>query len=389
LAGIIKTRVFSGNTKKRIFIYSLVFFSLLVSLELGLRLKHSLLSSNKYEVYNQSNRDKQNKIDEYSRVPSLYKPYILWRTLPNLVSESYKTNSLGLRGLEYVKKKDDGVFRIIILGGSAAWGWGASSNYSTIEGYLEYDLNTLQKNKKVEVLNFAECGYTSSQEIILWREISEYNPDLVIHYTGYNDILVGMMNLEPGWNYPNIQEGVLSEGLFTTFFKGLKLRLKIISREIFTDIKSLGLYASIKYRIDSIFDIKENVNTFSDGNKITEIFSGNMLFSTKIAKSLNVNVLIVLQPSLFIEGKPLGTWEIRQLKDHETVHPGWADYYRVTHGLVKQKMRDERIDFIDGDNFVKNVDKDIYLDTVHYSDEGYEIVACNIANMILARGFIR
>ena len=56
------------------------------------------------------------------------------------IGDKVQNNSLGFRCPEFTPPSDD-EFRIVLIGGSAAWGSGASSNEATIAGQLEKCFN--------------------------------------------------------------------------------------------------------------------------------------------------------------------------------------------------------------------------------------------------------
>ena len=127
-------------------------------------------------------------------------PYEHWVMRPNLRGRFFRTNSLGLRGKETTIEKPAGRFRIAVLGGSTAWGLGASSDAKTVPGQLETILAETYPGRDIEVLNAAQIGYVSTQELIYFqRVISPMQPDLVVLLDGYNDINADFMNIEPGW----------------------------------------------------------------------------------------------------------------------------------------------------------------------------------------------
>lgn len=82
--------------------------------------------------------------------------------------------------------------RIIVVGGSAAWGHGATSNSRFFSKRLEHKLNASKKcdvSQKFEVINLAQNGSASYQNAIvlnLWGHRLE--PDLIISFSGHNDI---------------------------------------------------------------------------------------------------------------------------------------------------------------------------------------------------------
>lgn len=366
----------------------LAFICLVIFVEVALRIKHGQFLNKNIEKVELSSSSKK-IIDIYKDVPYVYKPYVMWGGIPNQTTSAYKTNSLGFRGNEFSKVKTRGTFRIIILGGSTAWGWGSTSNETTISGYLESQLNKKQHLKKVEVLNFANNAYNSSQEIVLWREISDYNPDLVIHYTGNNDITVSYLNIKPGWNFPLILESNTSESIFKTFYKGGVLRFEILKQTFTKFIKGFRLYDSIKYRFDILFKIKKDIPTYSDSNEIASIFERNMLFSTKVSKSMNVPLLIFIQPTLFTEDKKVTKWENYMLGRFENDYPGGKQFYIQTRQQIINKLNENRISFYDTRHLFADIDTDLYYDTAHFNDKGNEVTAEKIANIILNNKIIK
>lgn len=81
-----------------------------------------------------------------------------------------ENNSLGFRCPEFDDKPET-EFRIVVLGGSAAWGFGASANQTTIAGHLERicdERKAFQDGKitHVKVWNLAQVNQTQTQDII-------------------------------------------------------------------------------------------------------------------------------------------------------------------------------------------------------------------------------
>jgi len=67
-----------------------------------------------------SNSETETMISAYRNIQYEYQPYTMWRVKPNIQTKYFHTNSIGLRGSEIQKAKADTVYRIILLGGSAA-----------------------------------------------------------------------------------------------------------------------------------------------------------------------------------------------------------------------------------------------------------------------------
>ncbi len=105
-----------------------------------------------------------------------------------------QVSSQGIRDYEYPIVKPDGVYRIILLGDSVAFGWGVELE-QTFAKLLEEMLNKYSKAKKYEVINFSIPGYNTFQEVAtLESKCLAYSPDLVIFSVCDNDY-------KPAFNY--------------------------------------------------------------------------------------------------------------------------------------------------------------------------------------------
>ncbi len=89
------------------------------------------------------------------------------------------------------------VWRILMLGGSSLWGFGAHDD-RTIPSLIARELH--ERGYRVEIKNLAEIGYVSTQEVVaLVRELQfGYRPDLVIFYDGVNDTTSALLEGEAG-----------------------------------------------------------------------------------------------------------------------------------------------------------------------------------------------
>ncbi len=110
-----------------------------------------------------------------------------WRLIPNKVGSIQKIdyivrekiNSKGLRDVEHDYKKEDGVFRIAVLGDSFMEAYQVKLQES-FPRLLEEKLNSKTENK-FEVINMGVGGYGTAQEYLYFvQEGVKYEPDLVI-----------------------------------------------------------------------------------------------------------------------------------------------------------------------------------------------------------------
>ncbi|MBW1711834.1 MAG: hypothetical protein JRJ59_01630 [Deltaproteobacteria bacterium] len=121
-------------------------------------------------------------------------------------------NSYGFRGREFSAHKPDNVFRVLVSGASVAFGTTASGDALTLQGQLESRLNDLFEaagtGLKAEVYNLALPALTSAAEVSVLLNLMESKPDLVIMFTGWNDLVFAH---EPGYFAPG-QMGLLVPG---------------------------------------------------------------------------------------------------------------------------------------------------------------------------------
>lgn len=100
----------------------------------------------------------------------------------------YETNSRGLRDRDYVIPKPDGVFRIVLAGGSTTMGsWVAEP--ATYGALLENGLNRAPGGRRFEVVNTALAGATLQHAVGRLRQHGlPYAPDLIVYGFSPTDI---------------------------------------------------------------------------------------------------------------------------------------------------------------------------------------------------------
>ena len=174
------------------------------------------------------------------------------------------------------------------MGGSFAWGFGASSNENIpsyqIEKILEknYDIN-------LNVINLADQSYTSLEETNSFiSSFYELNPSVIIILSGCNDISFEFEN-----NYKKI---FLYEDLINFFLLGNKLGIFREKNKIKFLIKILLRFLKKdKYINEEFFYFKkppkDKIADFMYGNKIDLI--------NNFCNQKKIQVFNFLQPDLF------------------------------------------------------------------------------------------
>ncbi len=115
-------------------------------------------------------------------------PVLGYRLRPSS-SVGITVNSRGLRGADVETTPAANTFRVLVVGGSTAFGWGAPSDADTPPALLAAALRERSGGRAVEVLNGGVPGYTAWQEAAWVAElVDELRPDLIVSLTGYNDL---------------------------------------------------------------------------------------------------------------------------------------------------------------------------------------------------------
>ena len=114
--------------------------------------------------------------------------------IPNQVLDSISINSLGFRGSEFSEIKPSNTYRIFMVGGSTMFGAGATSDETTIPGYLQQFLDEYELGFNLEVINAGIQGADSNAEFnLMEKKLTAFSPDLVIVYDGWNDLRASNM----------------------------------------------------------------------------------------------------------------------------------------------------------------------------------------------------
>ena len=98
-------------------------------------------------------------------------------------------NNFGFRGPDIDPQNIEGKSRIVLMGGSTMYGAGATSDQSTISGYLQEIVDKKTPKKKLEIINAGIQGIDSDIELKMMKEdIMELLPEFIIVFDGWNDL---------------------------------------------------------------------------------------------------------------------------------------------------------------------------------------------------------
>ncbi len=177
--------------KKLILILLSVIFTFLL-LEIGTRIWLDLIApedvSLEYSLYSYLSPDNQRYIRHH---------YLNYYPNPGYKRGKTYHNSLGYRNREFPVKKPEGVFRIVVLGGSSTYTIKVKDNEETFTAQLEKILRDKYGYEDVEVINAGAGGYNSWESLInLEFRVLDIEPDLIVVYHGTNDVHARLVDPE-------------------------------------------------------------------------------------------------------------------------------------------------------------------------------------------------
>ena len=309
---------------------------------------------------------------EFNSIPVKWHPYVYWRR------EAFKGKYINVdqEGIRQTWNAKGGthsgskIFRIFMFGGSTLWGSGALDN-DTIPSILSRLLN--EHGFNVEVTNFGESAYVSTQEIILLlRQLqNDKVPDLAIFYDGINDTFSTFQNRGVAGLPQNESNREREFNLLRPSMKG-RLYTEAL-RVTLTTTATYQVLTAIARRIMRRDGFSQNESlTTSESQLASEaarIYSWNMRFVKHVGEIYGFRTLFYWQPSIFTKNE-LTPYE---QKVHSEVK-NLTMYYMATIGSAKTSLSN-----IDGFHDISEVfagdSRPYFIDPWHLTGAGNEIVA--------------
>lgn len=305
-----------------------------------------------------------------------------------LLEKHAKINSLGFRTYEFEDKTNEEI-RIAILGGSAAFGCGASSNENTISGNLENILKKKYK-KNIRIFNLAQINSFQTQDILTINFFFEkIRPDLVIFYNGWNEIIsnnimkdeyinnYNVFNLTEldDWNPPAVNEVKLSN-LKDSLYHFLSGKLKFID------------YLNFETKNPKRDKYRKSFRTLEDTIAAgSRLYQTNLKIIDKLSKAFNFELINVLQPNMSLK-KNLTDIE-KKILEYNKLHNNLFESQNFVETLFKtdiykslSHLIDVKFNLYDFSKIFDDEKSTTYNTIVHCNDFGYKIVANKINEII-------
>ena len=318
------------------------------------------------------------------RNKSRYLPFLGWLGEPNTTLSTIKTNELGFRDKPLLPRKDN-EYRILILGGSMAWGMGASSNEKTVAGALESQLNSSSRNYSYRVMNGAYLGWKSREELIVLMEFyDEFDPDLIIAITGWNDLYVLTVGGDPDLQMRK-ESGMLA--------KAVKEYMQPMSTmyAVRKFAGSLGIWRLVMHFREKMHPVSPpSIKVSYDADYARRIIPGlvdRYVTMANFAKRHGVKLILAIQPDIYTTGKAF-TREEKSVSERYTAKyvniEGAYPRYRSDYlHHLRTQITDSEVVVLDLSGVFDSVSEPVFLDNCHFNDMGYKQIASLLHGRII------
>jgi hypothetical protein len=332
----------------------------------------------------------------YDKIGHKFLPYAMFTQTPNFRSKVLNTDDRGFRyNSNFTKKsifeetKKDNT--VLLLGGSTAFGVGATSDQNTVSGYLEKKLD-------YNFLNLSGRAFTGFQEIISTlcniEDLEKLTVKKIIIFSGINDIyLSSISDLKyPGMFFFN-SEFLGKFDKIKSYKKSLLIHLikLIIPDSNNYDLDKLDKNNFLKFLINKNFRKKLNDDYSFKEINLENIIKRNFLIYKFFEKIFNCEVIFVFQP--FISWCKDLTNEEKTLLDFTNKFDNGKNNFSYKFleenkkfiEITRNISKSNKINFYDLNEFFKKEDinkKWLFLDRVHLNNEGYELTSEYIKNIL-------
>tara|TARA_Y100000996_G_scaffold387338_1_gene346041 strand:+ start:3561 stop:4673 length:1113 start_codon:yes stop_codon:yes gene_type:complete len=300
---------------------------------------------------------------DYKSIIDYETPYKHWE--PNQVNNSVTINSLGIRGSEINTEKDPDTYRIIMLGGSAMYGLYATTDSSTIPGFLENKIENENPTFGVEIINAGVNGASSFDEINLLKDkLLSLAPDMIIVYDGGNDLLKKIQdenNTNNSWPGPIEKFSKQIRNYYKTT-QLIDFIDRVFQKQISNDNSKLDQISDENIQ-KKVIKWKERWKTVCESEEMNEI-----------------QTVISIQPYLGTGNKNFSEWENMTKQNTKNIDVS-SSYHLILEQLDELKTSCSMT--LNLTNVFDNYSETIFYDLIHVGELGNELVAERLYDEIL------
>lgn len=327
-----------------------------------------------------------------------WKPFIMFGNFSNIRSDYCNTDSSGLRYNYFDREKNykninNSIFdekilsykeKAVLIGNCTAFGWGATSDQTTISCLLT-------KKTKFHFYNLGVNACSGFQEIVLFLSLQKKLNDIkkIIILSGVNDAFLPYYikdfdeNLGPFFSYSAFLKRMHNPALnfkekLQKFFYNKIIRKRINAQKMY----ELSFHKKNNNKNYLSFNYKKNLDPKTS---LESLIDKNLNLWSIIGKGMGINISYALQPVAnwcdkknSIEEKKI--FDESDLSDHNLHILSLIDLkkYDLIKNLLTKGCKKYDIQFMDCNESIgkKNIHKEwIFLDRFHLNDKGSRYIS--------------
>ena len=247
------------------------------------------------------------------------------------------------------RKKDlvDDSYNIMILGGSACWGYNVLQSESFSE-LLQEKLDNNFTNKKIKIYNFAQHSHLLNDQFITFLlHYHKIKPKIVIMHDGFNDLQFGMITDK------NMMKDKITYALTHEYVSN---RINNKPSNVYThgDAEKMRV-------INTPLDV---INSYYDQKKVVK----------SMIESLGIKFISSLQPFLYSK-KSLSNYEKNYLIKYDISNSTYGEPYNSLKFLYDKISEGNYFFDINFHNEFSKFDKDLFIDFCHLNRDGEKVLS--------------
>jgi len=278
----------------------------------------------------------------------MYRPFVGYVHSP-YKSKTFNINKEGFRGDIHTPKKasEDMPKRVAFFGSSALVGIPNTKDSNTIPELTKK--LCIEKGLTIDVLNFGLiCGTIKHELKLILQVISEYDVDMVILLSGYNDLHRSYLG-EVWSSYSDLENIFLDSFTQNKNRDRIRYNLKKVIKSVFQKFKmkiykfkKIDIATELQSKARKEFSKKRVVPTYNINRKIYPLFLNQIVSAVKCTQ---IPLVFCHQPSLYSTNKQLSKYELAYLeiaeefglfKDSDKEYE--IEVFRKEYNLQKEKM---------------------------------------------------
>ncbi len=312
---------------------------------------------------------------------NIYEPYTAIGLRPNydfrINNFDYHINSLGFRSKEVIEPKPPQVFRVFILGGSTVEG--GMNDQWTLDSYLSQGLK--KSYQGVEVINAGIVGYSSQEELaLLETRILDLQPDLVVIFDGRNDLYYSIMeNGSPYYSCKNVLDRLIN---YPTFYSLSTNLARFLTK------KSAAITRAFRFcfrqKPQAVYPHEVRFKKLR-----IAIYLDNLRLMKAALEINGIKGIIAFQPTLGYAKDDVTAYEKSvALYLREEERTDWLSQIPLVWPQVGRQVAaiadSGPVRSYDLTRVFEKTRETAYIDSVHYTPLGYQIIASRLAEIIRA-----